>query len=165
MQIRWKVIPGFPGYMVSDQGTVRSTPSEGSRRSGNILKHEVTSRGYHYVGLYPPEGGRQPTRKKVSVLVLEAFVGPRPEGLHACHRDDDRDNDTLDNLYWGTPKQNQADLLRNGKNYFAAKDTCKHGHSWTPENTYIRPDIGTRQCIQCGKDRRQRMKEAGAHVS
>jgi len=25
---------------------------------------------------------------------------------------------------------------------------CRHGHRWTPENTYIRPD-GIRECRKC----------------
>ena len=28
-------------------------------------------------------------------------------------------------------------------------EACKHGHSYTPENTYTRPDRGTRQCRTC----------------
>ncbi len=27
--------------------------------------------------------------------------------------------------------------------------TCKRGHPWTPENTYLRPDNGLRQCRAC----------------
>lgn len=28
-------------------------------------------------------------------------------------------------------------------------EACKHGHPYTPENTYTRPDRGTRQCRTC----------------
>jgi hypothetical protein len=31
----------------------------------------------------------------------------------------------------------------------AAKTHCKNGHEFTPENTYIRPDNGGRQCRAC----------------
>jgi hypothetical protein len=47
-------------------------------------------------------------------LVLEAFVGPRPEGLLGCHKDDNPANNNIKNLYWGTAKQNTADAIRNG---------------------------------------------------
>ena len=47
-------------------------------------------------------------------LVLTAFVGPRPEGMYGCHRDDCPDNNAVENLYWGTPKQNSADKIRHG---------------------------------------------------
>lgn len=33
----------------------------------------------------------------------------------ACHRDDNKDNNTPQNLYWGTAKDNGSDSHRNGK--------------------------------------------------
>ena len=38
----------------------------------------------------------------VAVLVLEAFVGQRPVGCQALHRDRDPGNAGLENLFWGT---------------------------------------------------------------
>ena len=38
---------------------------------------------------------------------------------------------------------------------------CKHGHEWNEENTYVRPDTGTRQCRQCKRDRRGRNRAPG----
>lgn len=60
--------------------------------------------GYRVVTL----GGCR-SQRRVSVLVLEAFVGPRPSGMQACHNDSDKDNNRLDNLRWDTPKGNIAD--------------------------------------------------------
>jgi hypothetical protein len=49
-------------------------------------------------------------------LILEAFVGPSPSKTHkARHLDDDRSNNTLSNLAWGTQKENVADALRNDR--------------------------------------------------
>lgn len=47
-------------------------------------------------------------------LVLEAFVGPCPEGMQACHNDGDRMNTRVGNLRWDTPKANSADRWRHG---------------------------------------------------
>lgn len=47
-------------------------------------------------------------------LVLEAFVGPRPDGLEARHRDGDPTNNRLDNLLWGTSSDNENDKRRHG---------------------------------------------------
>ena len=48
-------------------------------------------------------------------LVLEAFVGPCPEGLEACHSPDrDRTNNRLSNLRWGTREDNEADKVAHG---------------------------------------------------
>lgn len=158
MLSRWKPIPGYPAYEVSDQGEVRSLPpSLGRKRTqGKILKHIIMRDRDHYVGLYC--GGSQPDLRKVAVLVLEAFSGPRPEGHYACHRDDDGDNNTLDNLYWGTPLDNERDKRRNSGHYLANRDHCKRGHPWTEASTYIRKDTGTRQCRVCAQenDRRRR---------
>jgi hypothetical protein len=35
--------------------------------------------------------------------------------MYGCHRDDNRYNNHLDNLYWGTPWQNKQDAKRNGR--------------------------------------------------
>ncbi|RUU22663.1 HNH endonuclease [Mesorhizobium sp. M7A.F.Ca.AU.002.06.1.1] len=50
----------------------------------------------------------------VHLLVLEAFVGPRPDGLEGCHNDGNPDNNRLDNLRWDTPESNQADRIAHG---------------------------------------------------
>ena len=38
--------------------------------------------------------------------------------------------------------------------------TCRHGHPWTPANTYLKPD-GRRECRACGRDRARRYAERG----
>lgn len=39
-------------------------------------------------------------------------------------------------------------------------DTCKHGHPWSPENTYNSPQ-GTRQCKRCRADNQARYQSEG----
>ncbi|NIH98089.1 hypothetical protein FHU31_005095 [Mycolicibacterium fluoranthenivorans] len=55
------------------------------------------------------KSGERQRRIKVHHLVLLAFVGPRPPGLHALHCDDDPLNNHLSNLRYGTPSENQHD--------------------------------------------------------
>lgn len=50
----------------------------------------------------------------VNVLVLTAFVGPKPPGHVSRHLDGTRDNNVLGNLAWGTPSENAADADRHG---------------------------------------------------
>lgn len=112
-QEEWRPVVGFDGlYEVSDQGRVRN-------RRGRVLKSFRASKGagrvepeHAKVHLHDEEGNV--LRKKVHVLVLEAFVGARPEGMLGLHRNDDKDNNTLENLYWGTPWENRQDARRNG---------------------------------------------------
>lgn len=47
-------------------------------------------------------------------LVLNAFVGPKPSGLEACHRNDNPFDNTLPNLRWDTHTANMQDSIRNG---------------------------------------------------
>jgi len=48
-------------------------------------------------------------------LVLNAWRGERPEDSYACHRDDNKQNNNLSNLYWGTIKDNMVDKRKNGR--------------------------------------------------
>lgn len=111
----WREIAGFPGYEVSDLGNVRCwLPRNLKARRPETprpLKRQH-SRGYAYVMVRC--GGRT-KRCQVHVLVLEAFVGPRPRGMHARHvHDNTRDNCALSNLAWGTPRENNQDQERHG---------------------------------------------------
>jgi hypothetical protein len=47
-------------------------------------------------------------------LILEAFVGPCPDGLRCLHADGNSTNNTLANLRWGTAAENSADSVRHG---------------------------------------------------
>lgn len=88
----------------------------------------------------------------VHVLVLEAFEGACPPGHEALHDNDDPTDNRLTNLRWGTRSENLLDRVRNGLHNHANKTHCKRGHEFTPENTYINPTSGGRQCRQCVRD-------------
>lgn len=101
----WKPICGHEElYEVSTLGRVRS-------KVANKLLAPCGGQQYPYVALY--KNGRRVDRA-LHIVVLSTFVGPRPPGLWGLHKDDDQNNNALSNLYWGTPKDNQADSARNG---------------------------------------------------
>ena len=102
----WRNCEGSSRYFVSNQGQVK-----GPR--GHVLKQATMRRGYKAVTV----DGRL---RKVHQLVAEAFIGSKPSGMYCCHRDDDPSNNNVENLYWGTPSQNEFDKIRNGK--------AKHHH-------------------------------------
>jgi hypothetical protein len=55
-------------------------------------------------------------RTKRSVVICTIYHGPRPSPQHVCaHRNDIKDDDRSENLYWATPSQNAQDAIRNGK--------------------------------------------------
>jgi hypothetical protein len=105
-------VPGFPHYRVWDDGVVESC-----RRSRRIvpwypLKPQANKDRYQAVTLR--REGRSITRC-VHRIALEAFVGPRPEGMQACHADGNSRNNRLENLRWDTAKANTADANRHGR--------------------------------------------------
>lgn len=114
----WRVVPGHPGYMVSDQGRVKSLAHTRVRRhpkTGEVTRFEYAERvlagvqrhGYLHFNL----DGRVYVGHR---LVLMAFVGPRPVGMEGCHNNGVRDDNRLANLRWDSPKANAADRSRHG---------------------------------------------------
>ena len=121
----WKHVIGYEGlYLVSDDGLVKSLPrwSEKQQRmyGDNVLVQSAASHGYKTVALC--RGGTQKTAS-VHVMVLEAFVGPRPHWFDACHKDGDKNNNALWNLRWASRSDNNLDLARRGQQ--------KSGHKLT----------------------------------
>lgn len=119
----WRAIAGWEGfYEVSNMGRVRSLDrvSCGVRVKGRLMKPYPDNKDHPYAMLTLQSGGRKGTPgcriefPMVHKLVLEAFVGPRPPGLEACHNDGDGMNNRLTNLRWDTHKANMADQFRHG---------------------------------------------------
>ena len=79
---------------------------------GRILKPRVHRDGHHKIQLYKNGILKEPY---IHNLVLEAFVGPRPEGMNGLHFDDDQSNNCVHNLRWDTQKENFNDRAVNGK--------------------------------------------------
>lgn len=96
---------------------------------------------------------QKPEQRFVHHLVLEAFVGPRPPGLVACHNNGNGTDNHVRNLRWDTQASNMQDRLAHGNHYNAVKTHCKYGHEYTEENTYIVVPEGWRKCRTCHRDR------------
>lgn len=120
----WMPVDGLEGYYeVSNFGRVWSLPRVFIRRGKRggpykfrgrmrVLKKDRT--GYYWsVALY-----KNGVRLDFDVhrLVLETFVGPCPEGMVCRHLDGNGKNNCIDNLRWGTPKENGEDRVRHGTN-------------------------------------------------
>lgn len=106
----------------------------------------ATSHGYPVIQLRNPRMIRQ-----VNQVVWELLRGPIKHQLnHSC-------NNTKcwkpfpGHCYDGTQTENVRDAKESGtyKNGNTDKTHCYKGHEFTIENTYIRPDIGSRVCKQC----------------
>jgi hypothetical protein len=104
----WEQVHGFENYEVSDLGRVRN-------KRGHILRDRFkTPMRYRCVRLY----GHVVKEAKISTLVLETFVGPRPEGMVVRHLNGIAQDDRLANLEWATHSDNILDKIKHGTNAF-----------------------------------------------
>ena len=111
MEEIFREIADCPGYFVSNLGRVRSP--YGPKGEGRILRGVKDRKGYVCVTLKVGDGF---VNKMVHHLVLEVFVGPRPEGMQACHHPDHSpSNNALSNLRWDPHLENSRDMDRQGR--------------------------------------------------
>jgi len=105
----WRPIAEFPDYQVSNLGRVKSRYR--GKKSGGILR-PGDSHGLSMIVALCKDGICH--TKRVARLVLESFIGKRPNGMECCHNDGNHKNDRLDNLRWDTHKSNIHDRIRHG---------------------------------------------------
>lgn len=117
-------IPGHPGYFACADGSVWTLwrfkgggyGRTGSKFIGTTPKRLKASPrkedGRGRLKLRCADGTYR--RRYVSSFILEAFIGPCPLGLEACHKDGNCLNDAADNLRWDTSASNKADMIGHG---------------------------------------------------
>lgn len=114
--MEWKPVVGYENiYEVRqgiDGGKVRRIAPIKRSFVGRKLGGKSHSQGYHRVVLSKP--GEKPKLRYLHHIVLEAFVGPRPKGMEACHKNDNKSHNVTPNLYWGKRSNNLKDAWRNG---------------------------------------------------
>jgi hypothetical protein len=111
----WKPIPGARKYEVSNTGEIRSwnTQKGGLAKEPRLMKKKLNKKvGYYNVGI-TYDDGTQKTRY-LHRLIAQAFLGDEKDRV-VRHLDDNRLNNSLENLAWGTQKANMADAIINGK--------------------------------------------------
>ncbi len=129
--------------------------------AGRIMKPEHNRDGHLRVTL---ANRGVLTRKFVHVLMLETFIGPRPEGAVSCHWNDIGDDNRLENLRWGTRADNGDDSVRNGTAKNTKKTHCPQGHPYNEANTYVKSGSRNgkpcRQCKTCNRESVRRWRES-----
>lgn len=90
-------------------------------------------------------------------LAYMLWKGPIPDGLFVCHTCDVRTCINPLHLFLGTVDTNNKDCAAKGRQKYSAAQwpNCKHGHPFTPENTYI-TKAGHRSCKTCTRARHRR---------
>jgi hypothetical protein len=103
----WLAVVGYEGlYEVSSDGRIRNV------RTGKLKVYTYDKQKRRpFVGLW--------RNNKIRIIyphkaVLEAFVGPRPKGMEACHNNGDPFDNKVTNLRWDTTRNNQLDRIKHG---------------------------------------------------
>lgn len=101
----WRAVPGYEGqYEVSDKGRVKNV-----KKPSFLLKSYTDKWGHKYVTLKGKIIG-------VHRLVAWAFIGPQKPEAWVLHGPNGTSDNSLTNIYYGTPKQNAADRKRDCTN-------------------------------------------------
>lgn len=99
----WKEYPENSTYLISNQGRVM--------RNDRIKTPTITSAGYQVVSLSKDGVCRA---RLVHHLVLETFSNEPRNGRETRHLNNNRQDNRIDNLVWGTPAENSADRMVSG---------------------------------------------------
>lgn len=154
----FKDIEGYEGrYQIDEHGNIRTQWARYRRHREQLdedgwrsVATHVMNTGYPAVCLIHPTTG-DPRSRTIHRLVAETHL-PNPEGLTCVlHRDGDKMNSSLDNLYWGDYSQNTYDMVKHGTHNNASKVYCKRGHLLEGDNVRWSTHRGTtrRQCLPC----------------
>jgi len=127
----WKGIEGFEFYEVSSHGRVKSknrtvirknpkwenAPDQIVRVGGKIINGWISKPRMdcnYQRRLVTLRKDRKSYETKMHHLVLNAFIGPCPQGMECCHDDGNPLNNYYKNLRWDTHKENQKDSVKHG---------------------------------------------------
>ncbi len=129
----FKTIDRFPHYVFGSNGSVwinnkgvwrplsSHASASGKKNQKRYIRAVVSLR----------DVGSRRKNHALARLILEAFCGPCPQGMEACHTDGDSMNNRIENLRWDTHLNNMRDNVRLG----VMRRGERHADSWlTPED-------------------------------
>jgi len=119
MKEKFKIIPEFPAYRISNFGKLQSRWQRHASYKGFIAKDVwkdlpfySDKRGYLQVHLCNGCGKVKTVR--IHNLVAQFFIGKRPSGNVIRHLDSNPANNHISNLSYGTYTENENDKIENG---------------------------------------------------
>lgn len=96
--------PVYTDYGADKDGSIWSL------RYGKRLKQDRRDDGYLQLNI---RHQKQRVKVKAHHMILECFIGLRPDNTEACHSNGKRDDNRLDNLRWCTRQSNREDREKN----------------------------------------------------
>ena len=118
---QWAPVDEDPDYWVSTHGRVWSAKSMG------FVKPKRLDRRGHVGICVHRKGGQKALYRYLHRLMAECFL-QKPDGCNIVrHLDDDPKNNCIDNLAWGTQKDNMHDCIENGNFYYISDEDRRKG--------------------------------------
>ncbi len=112
----WRPVAEMDGwYDVSSHGNVRSWHNNRWGRAKTPRPVSIATHDDGRQAVFLCKKGERGVNYKVHVLVMSAFVGPRPDGMEICHADGNPRNNHLTNLRYDTHISNCIDTLNHGR--------------------------------------------------
>ena len=132
-------IPGYPGYHISKRGKIYSRWDINGKgilsRRYHLKQPHLNKNGRYIIGLSQPGIGT--TKWLVHRLVALVYL-PNPEGLpYVCHKDNVPTNNSVNNLYWGTQKDNMSQASKDGRMIQAKGKDSVHYKGTEIQRSYI----------------------------
>ena len=126
MEEEYKLIDDYPKYSVSNLGNIRND------KTTRILKKNINDNGYYIVDLC--KNNKRKTFK-VHRIIAEAFVLNPENKPYVDHIDNNKLNNSINNLRWCTPSENQQNRQRQKNNSSGIKGVHfdKHANKWRME--------------------------------
>nr|UWI06032.1 MAG: zinc-binding loop region of homing endonuclease [Bacteriophage sp.] len=132
-------IPGYPGYHISKRGKIYSRWDVNGKdilsKRYHLKQPHLNKKGRYIIGLSQPGIGT--TKWLVHRLVALVYL-PNPEGLpYVCHKDNVPTNNSVNNLYWGTQKDNMSQASKEGRMIQAKGKDSVHYKGTEIQRSYI----------------------------
>ncbi|WP_312272267.1 HNH endonuclease [Pseudomonas sp.] len=128
--------PRYPMYWIADTGHIISSYKR------ELLIMKPAYRGL-YLAVFMKDMSGQLQGRYIHQVVLEAFHGPRPEGMQGAHLDGDRRNNSFTNLAWVSPQENADHRKLHGTSGKGEKNTmAKLTHDQVLEMREMRKETG-----------------------
>lgn len=115
-------IKDFPGYYISREGFLYSRYDKVGRLTDTYKRNKTYVRSNGYVqGVLKTRKENRLRRVYIHRLVAETYI-PNPYN-NPCvgHRDNNRENNSVENLYWCTHKENTQQCIDDGRMNFRPK--------------------------------------------
>lgn len=132
-------IPGYPGYHISKRGKIYSRWDVNGKgilsKRYHLKQPHLNKNGRYIIGLSQPGIGT--TKWLVHRLVALVYL-PNPEELpYVCHKDNVPTNNSVNNLYWGTQKDNMSQASKDGRRIQAKGKDSVHYKGTEIQRSYI----------------------------